>query len=858
MSLHRHWVFSLLLMAVLVVPMAGARTLTVGVYQNEPKIFLDERGQPSGLFIDLLTAIARNQDWSLEFQPCNWNHCLRMLNTGELDLMPDVAYSDARADVYDFHRQPALNSWSQLYARTDTSLVSIFQLDNRRVAVLDGSIQEADFEAMLDGFGVQVTLVGVDSYPEAFQKVQDGEVDGAITNHQYGGLYASRFELVSTPIVFQPVSLYFATGRNRNPDVLAAIDLQLSQWRLDPDSVYFEILDRWQSLPPKPLVSPRLIGLLVAALVLLSIAIGVVVWLRRMVADRTRDLRQSEQKLTTILDSVGAFIYIKDRDCRYLYANKKALDNFDLSEAELIGKDDRDVLDEVTARELLDNDRRVIAEGEPLKVEEEMRYGQYQGTYVSVKIPLRDSDGQVYALCGISTDITEQKQREQKIHHLAYYDSQTGLPNRAYLFDYLEDRVRDRQPNQGVALLVIDIDHFKNINDYHGHEYGDDLLREVSRRLQALTPQEGHLIHLGADEFVILAIGLDAATLNETIRHLCDQVLALLRKHYAWEDFTYHCTASVGVAMSADATDHSLDSLLKHAELAMHQAKNTGRGRVCFYTPDMQAVLQSRMGLEADMRVSLHRGDFFLVYQPQVNADGRITGAEALLRWQHPQRGVVSPCEFIPIAESSGLIQPLGRWVLKTACSQLHAWSQDSATEALTLSVNVSAWQFRSDDFVASIEGVLYLTGARPERLKLELTESMLIDDLDDAIDKIGALRNLGVQVALDDFGTGYSSLAYLKRLPLAQLKIDQSFVADILTNKVAGAIARTIIGLGRSLEVDVIAEGVETEAQRHWLAAAGCLAYQGYLFGRPDSADALLRQLSDDPTDETGIPSTG
>jgi len=842
----------------LVVPVVAARTLTVGVYQNEPKVFIDDQGQPSGLFVDLLTAIARDQSWSLDFQSCNWTRCLRMLNNGELDLMPDVAYSEARANVFDFHRQPALNSWSQLYARADTSLVSIFQLENHRVAVLDESIQEEGFSELVDGFGVNLTMVGVDSYPEAFRRVQDGEVDAAISNHQYGALYASRFGLVSTPIVFQPVPLFFATGADRNPDVLAAIDTQLSQWRLDPDSVYFDILDRWQTLPPKPLVSPRLIGMLVAALALLFIAVGVVFWLRRVVADRTRDLRESEQKLVTILDSVGAFIYIKDRDCRYVYANKKSLDNFGLTEKELLGKVDSDLLDAETARELLDNDRKVIAEGQSLTVEEQMRYGQNQRIYVSVKIPLRDSDGRVYALCGISTDITEQKQREQKIHNLAYHDPQTGLPNRAYLFDYLESRVRDRQPDQGVALLVIDIDHFKNINDFHGHEYGDDLLREVSRRLQSILQSDSDLIHLGADEFVLLASDLDSDTLKETTQCLCDQVLSLLRKHYAWDDFTYHCTASIGVALSDNAAECSLDTLLKQAELAMHQAKKTGRGRACFHTPDMQVVLQSRMELEADMRISLQKDDFFLVFQPQVDADGCIVGAEALLRWQHPKRGIVSPGEFIPVAESSGLIQPIGRWVLKTACTQLQTWSRDPATEALTLSVNVSAWQFRSDDFVASIEAVLHLTGARPERLKLELTESMLIDDLDDAIDKITALRDIGVQVALDDFGTGYSSLAYLKRLPLAQLKIDQSFVADILTNSVAGAIARTIIGLGRSLEVDVIAEGVESEAQRRWLAAAGCLAYQGYLFGRPDTADVLMSLLSDDSTDKTGYPSAG
>lgn len=835
---------------------AHARDVTVGVYQNEPKIFTDTGGRASGLFIDLIREIATREGWSLTFQTCDWKQCLEGLRTGAIDVLPDVAYSKERARRFDFHRQPALNSWSQLYGRADSPLVSILHLEDKRVAVLEGSIQQQAFSELVDDYGVDVEVVGVGSYPEAFRRVRDQEVSAAITNHQYGARFASQFELVSTPIVFQPVALYFATGSGRNADLLAAIDQRLKQWRDAPDSVYFDILDRWQSLPPKPLIPPRLVASLVTAIVLLMLTLGCVIWLRREVAHRTRDLRESEHKLSTILDSVGAFIYIKGRDGRYIYANKKTLDNFKLTEAEVIGKYDDDILDRDTALEWMHNDRKVLSDGQPLTVEESLRHEGGQETYVSVKLPLRDRDNRVYALCGISTDITEQKKREQKIHNLAYYNPHTGLPNRAFLLDYLAYLVDEHDTHEAMALLVIDFDQFKNINDYHGHECGNDLLREAARRLDELRPENSELIHLGADEFVIVVTHLTGDDQTLGVQALCNLVLGRLRQRYSWPDFNYHCTASIGVVVSDAPPDEPLDSLLKHGELAMHQAKQNGRNRFRFYTSDMQDLLQSRMSLEADLRDSVQREEFFLVYQPQVDTNERVVGAEALLRWQHPKRGLVPPAEFIPVAESSGLIQTLGRWVLKSACDQLARWAGDPRTQALTLSVNVSAWQFRASDFVLSVQTVLRQTGAPPERLKLELTESMLIDDMEDAIDKITALKSLGVQVALDDFGTGYSSLAYLKRLPLGQLKIDQSFVADVMTNAVAGAIARTIIRLGRSLNIDVIAEGVETDAQKHWLAAAGCLSFQGFYLGRPDTADALIQRLPD--PDSHQVPSMG
>lgn len=837
--------FLQVLAIMLLCPWSQARPLVVGVYENEPKVYTDAQGRASGLFIDLLREIAARQDWQLEFVPCHWVECLQALNEGGLDLMPDVAYSEARALVFDFHRQPALNSWSQLYSRSGSSLVSFLQLEGQRVVVLDGSIQQSAFREMMTGFGVKLDLVTAPSYAMAFQLVRDGEADAAVTNHLYGSLYASQFGLVETPIVFQPSALFYATGRGRNADVLAAIDDQLNEWRQEVDSTYFQVLARWQSLPPKPLIPPSLLGALAVVVLVLCVSLGVLVGLRRQVALRTRDLRTSETKLAAILDNVGAFIYIKDRDQRYTYANKKLLEGLGLTEKEVIGKVDSELLGVETAREIARNDHKVLLEGRSVTAEEPLYYGNLQGTYVSAKIPLRDSLGQIYGLCGISTDITEQKQREQKIHYLAYHDAQTGLPNRAYMIDHLTHLVSEPPAGTNVALLVLDLDHFKNINDIHGHKYGNELLSEVAGRLQALQPPDSHLIHLGADEFVIFLPNLAFDRAEAFLRDLCHKILVQLRQRYEWQEFTYHCSVSIGYAFLTDQSEERLDVLLKHAELAMHQAKKAGRNQACLFTPAMQALLRDRLQLETDLGDGLTRQQFFLLYQVQVDENANAIGAEALLRWDHPHRGTVSPSEFVPLAESTGLIASIGRWVLRAACVQLARWQQEPAMAALTLSVNISPRQFRSDDFTETLKAILAETEAPAARLKLEMTETILIEDLDDAIDKITALNALGVQVSLDDFGTGYSSLAYLKRLPLSQLKIDQSFVADVLNNPVAGSIARTIIGLGKSLDLNVIAEGVETEAQKHWLAAAGCHAYQGFLFGRPVSADDFVRSMA-------------
>ena len=466
---------------------------------------------------------------------------------------------------------------------------------------------------------------------------------------------------------------------------------------------------------------------------------------------------------------------------------------------------------------------------------------------------VKDANGMVIHYVGTHIDISERKAAESEIKHLAYYDPLTQLPNRRLLRDRLQQALATcaRKGKQG-ALLFIDLDNFKALNDTYGHDKGDLLLQQVASRLLGCVRKCDTVARLGGDEFVIMLEELNekssvAAFQTKTIG---EKILAALNKPYQLADHECHSTPSMGITLFRNQA-RSIDELLKHADIAMYQAKAGGRNTLRFFNQSMQAVVTARSNLEEELHKSLQKKYFFLHYQPQVDAMGRITGVEALVRWKHPLRGMVSPAEFIPLAEETGLILPLGQWIMETACTQLASWATSLDMSHLTVSVNVSARQFRQADFVQQVLKILAYTGANPQRLKLELTESLLVSDVEDVIAKMTALKVKGVAFSLDDFGTGYSSLSYLKRLPLDQLKIDQGFVRDILFDANDAAIAKMIIVLADSMGLEVIAEGVENIAQRDFLASIGCHAYQGYLFGRPAPAQTLNRQYRTIPNYE-------
>ena len=521
---------------------------------------------------------------------------------------------------------------------------------------------------------------------------------------------------------------------------------------------------------------------------------------------------------------------------RIVFVNDAFESRTGYARSEVLGRCPRFLQGPKTQRERLDQIRSALEQWQPVRVDLINYRKDGEPFWVDLDIsPVWDKSRTLTHWVAVGRDVTERKASEERIRHLAFYDALTGLPNRQLLLDRLHATLDRRAGAQAGALMFIDLDNFKVLNDTLGHQKGDLLLQQVAARLQACVAHEDTVARLGGDEFVILMAPHDDGpqAARAAAATVANRILQALGEPYSLPGHLHHSTCSMGVTVFGPQPS-TVAELLKQADLAMYQAKRAGRNTVCFFDPQMQAVASAHASLAADLRQAWREGQFTLDYQPQVDAQGRITGVEALLRWRHPVRGLVPPAQFIPIAEETSLILDIGRWVLGQACAQLALWAGPAARQHLSIAVNVSARQFRDPQFVDQVMEAIVQTGIAPRKLKLELTESLLADGIEVTIAKMGSLQAMGVELSLDDFGTGYSSLSYLKRLPLNQLKIDRAFVKDLLTDVNDAAIARTIIGLAQSLGLDVIAEGVENEAQREFLARHGCQAFQGHLFCPP------------------------
>lgn len=552
-----------------------------------------------------------------------------------------------------------------------------------------------------------------------------------------------------------------------------------------------------------------------------------------------QELRSVNTMMNLVLETAPLRIFWKDQDSRYLGCNHAFARDAGLSDpAELVGKLDTDMGWHEQAELYRQDDLRVMASKTPrLNFEEPQTTPDGHQIWLRTsKVPLYGPDGTHLGVLGVYDDITEYKRAQAQIHQLAHFDSLTGLPNRQLLQESLQKAMAVSARNrQFGAVLFIDLDDFKNLNDSLGPAIGDSLLVEVGIRLKSCVREGGLVARPGGDEFIVMLEGLsglptEAATQTELV---AERIRKAVDLPFMLGDVTVQTTPSIGMVLF-QGNQEATDTLLKHADAAMYQAKAAGRDTIRFFDPQMQSELETRLGLVADLSQAISFDQLQLYFQKQVSSQGRVIGAEVLLRWTHPVRGLVSPAQFIPLAEETGIITSIGLWVFEAACKQLKIWQGMPAMRDLTLAVNVSAKQFHQADFVEQVRRTLVETGAKPSHLKLELTESIVLANVEDTIAKMRELKLLGISFSLDDFGTGYSSLQYLKRLPLDQIKIDQGFVRDITTDANDAAIVQTIIAMTEALGLNVIAEGVETQAQQAFLEQRGCHSFQGYFFGRP------------------------
>lgn len=546
-------------------------------------------------------------------------------------------------------------------------------------------------------------------------------------------------------------------------------------------------------------------------------------------------LRVSEERYRTVFQtSVDAMSIAHVSDLKFIDVNQSLLDTLGYEREEVIGKSSEEL--GIFAD---DHDRKAMMEivrqnSSCRSMEVQFRKKNQEIVWGELSVSIVEIEG-VPCILSIARDITAAKAAERTIRSLAFYDPLTGLPNRRQLLERLnQPAAAPGQRSRSMALLLVDLDHFKTFNDTLGHQTGDLLLKEVAQRVAASVHEGDTVCRLGGDEFVVLLENLNegAEEAAAQAKAVGEHILAALGRPYSIENREYHLTASIGITILGDR-QRSTEDVLQQADIAMDQSKAAGRNTMRFFSPALQAAVNARAALEVDLRQAIKTNQFLLYYQPQVEG-GRVTGAEALIRWSHPTRGLVMPDEFISLAEESRLILPIGNWVLETACAQIAAWADRRLTSDLSIAANISALQFRQPEFVEQVLSALSRTNANPKNLRLELTESMLVDDIEEVIAKMTELRSHGLRFSLDDFGTGYSSLSYLKRLSLDRLKIDRSFVRDILADSTSGAIAQTILSLGKAMGLSVIAEGVETEEQRRFLAGLGCHSFQGYLFSRP------------------------
>jgi diguanylate cyclase (GGDEF)-like protein/PAS domain S-box-containing protein len=551
-----------------------------------------------------------------------------------------------------------------------------------------------------------------------------------------------------------------------------------------------------------------------------------------------RALKSTEQQLRDLLDHASAVIYMKDMQGRYLCVNKRCEAIFDLEEENIINKTDFELFPANIATELQKNDQRVITSGEAIEIEETVCLAGVERIYHAVKYPLVNEDGRIYAVCGISTDITERKLTEQKIFHQANFDTLTNLPNRLLALDRLSQLVVEaKRQQEHVAVLFLDLDDFKKINDSLGHDVGDKLLVEAAKRLTSVVRREDTVGRLGGDEFIVLLGGLSQGSdANPVIEGLLQQ----FRQAFIIEDRHLMLTASIGIAVFPDDGDSSTD-LLRCADTAMYQAKYIGRNTYSYFTAAMNKDISRRLELEEKMRGALERNEFEVFYQPQYDlATNRIIGAEALLRWSNPLLGDISPAEFIPIAEHTGLIVPIGQFVFLQAVKTLVAW-QNTHRHGLRMAINLSPRQFRDPQLVSFIEQGLAEAKIPPQQIELEITEGVLMSGHAYIKRALNELHQLGIALSMDDFGTGYSSLSYLREYPFKILKIDRCFVDGLTQGEADKELVIATIAMAHALGLKVVAEGIETTLQLSILEGLGCDYGQGFLMGKPMKKLSLL-----------------
>lgn len=822
-------------------PNKSTQEVRVGLYQNAPKIYRNDQGEPDGIFIKLIEAIAQEESWTLAYVDCEWSACLEMLSNRDIDLMPDVAITGERDKRFDFHSIAVTHSWSEVWARNDIEVLELPDLRGTRIAVLRDSIQEVALQELMIGYGLGFKPIKVNNYDEGFRTVLDDKADAVITNAHFGDMHGASYGLKETPIMLNPANLFYVTAEGQNREILKAIDQHLLAWREEPDSPYYAALQSGMQTAQKPIIPRLWWWALILGVASILILVGVSSLLRWQVNKRTRLLSKTNLRFNHMLKASPVVLYqlVFDEDGfkpAWVSSNVKRLFGYEPEELYDIGWW-KNVLHEEDRSKTIEQFGDIFEKGHAVY---EYRILDKKGAvrYVRDELQLLGNTGNgKVEIVGSWSDLTDIYEKEDRLKFLSQYDPLTHLPNRPKLHERVGEAIeRSRQFKESFAILSIDIDRFKKINETLSYQVGDAVIMRIAERLKHILNAENTLARIGGDDFILLINEqVDVEKISKIARKVLNRFSVPLRV----DEHELTVTASIGIALYPE-DGQDTDTLLKNAEIARYSAKNAGRNRYEFFNDRLAEGMHENLMLENSLRLAVERNELVLHYQPLLCfKDNKIVGVEALVRWQHPELGLVPPYKFIPLAEETGLIGEIGLWVMREACRQVVQWDSEGL-DVGCVSVNISVQQVETGLLPKQVHDVLLESGISAERLFLELTESTIMQNPEQASIAMAEFKDMGVKLAVDDFGTGYSSMAYLKRLPLDRLKIDRSFIKDIGTDTNDEVICKAIVQLAKSLGLETVAEGVEEEMHAEFLRGLGCDVAQGFLYSKPVPAQEL------------------
>jgi diguanylate cyclase (GGDEF)-like protein/PAS domain S-box-containing protein len=823
----------------------AARVLQVGVYQNEPKVYIREDGSAAGLFIDVIGEIARQEGWRLEFRHCHWSECLQLLESEQIDLMPDVAPSPGRREQYAFNSVPVTQAWSQLYSSAERSIIELKDIQGLRIAVLHDSAQQHYLAGVIEKKQLDIEFHPVGTMTQTLEAVGLGEADVAATNNFFGGRMAGRFGLVETPVTFDQTSLHFAAPPDRHADVLMTIDHYLEAWKKDPGSPYYSAVLSAITLPDPPGTPAWLYPVTTLAIGIAAVSTLLLYLLRGQLQTQSMRLARSGQRLEHLLASSPVILYsLRGQDMRieWVSGNIERILGFPRSAVmaadwwvQQIHPEDR--------RSATRRATRVFSERRTTR---EYRIHDADGKvrYIRDEMRLLDpvSGKGEPLIIGSWTDMTEEHERQQQLDFLSNHDLKTGFPNRNLLSDRLDQALaRADRKHSSVVIVLIDLDRFRHINDTLGTSVGDQVLLEIASRLRATWNNEATIARVGSDEFCIV---YETELADVNVRELLSPLRSELARPIPVDEHALVVSASLGTSTYPNDGSNR-ETLLAAAELALEAARRAGGDCIRIYEATLGEQGSRRLLLENELRHAVARNELELHFQPQIRlSDRSIKGMEALVRWNHPERGLIAPGEFIPLAEETGLIETIDHWVLFEACRQLADWDA-IGFPVQRVAVNLSPREFHDDSLVDRVTEALATNGLQGERLEVEITETMLMEFPEQAMRVLRKLESLGINLCMDDFGSGYSNLAFIRRLPLHQLKVDRSLIREIEQSRHNRLIIQAIVAMADALELELVAEGIENRQQLDFLVQAGCAIGQGFLLGRPTPASSIDHSLA-------------